>query len=157
MTASVETLERLLIEDLERLGDRLADDRLCTDLYRALTNRSLSKRAPGVEGHLALSWSRVEEIVNAVRAAHAQPPLAGLAQSGGEGEVSDRAGATLADLGWDVDPVSTSERDDRHVGRPTSPPPAGQGEARSPAADSHAWEREAHEQADRSRHRPPKL
>lgn len=157
MTASVETLERLLMEDLGRLGDRLADDRLCADLYRAMTNRSLSKRAPGAEGHLALSWSRAEQIVSSVRATHAQPPLSRLAQSGGEGEVSDRAGAVLADLGWNVDPVSTTQRDDRHVSRPASPPPAGQGEARSPVEDSHAWERTAHEEAEASRHRVHRL
>jgi hypothetical protein len=46
MTASVERLERLLIEDLESLGDRLADDRVCTDLYRAITNRALYKLTP---------------------------------------------------------------------------------------------------------------
>ena len=153
MAASVETLERLLIEDLDRLGDRLADDRFCTDLYRAVTNRALSKRGPGAEGHLALSWGRAEEIVNTARAGHAQPPLERLAQGGGEGELSARAEAALADLGWDVDPVNTSRHDDRHVGRPASPPPPGQGEAQSPAGDSHAWEREAHERADEARRR----
>ena len=84
------------MEALGRLDDRLADDRLCADLYRAVTNRSLSMRAPRAEGHLALSRRRAEEIVNTVRAAHAQPPLTGLAQSGGEGELSDRAGAVLS-------------------------------------------------------------
>jgi hypothetical protein len=92
-----------------------------------------------------------------VRAGHAQPPLEGLAQGGGEGELSARARTALADLGWDADPVSSGRHDERHVGRPASPPPPGQGEAQSPVDDSHAWERVAHERADANRDRPSKL
>jgi hypothetical protein len=114
LTASVARLEQLLIDDLEGLGDRLADDRLCTDLYRALTNRALSKSAPDAAGHLVLSWGRAEEILNRVRADRSQPALAQLAQSGGEGELSDRAAETLAELGWQVDTMSTSHTDERH-------------------------------------------
>jgi hypothetical protein len=113
MTASVESLERRLIDDLAQLGDRLADDRLCADLYRALASRALSHASMG--GHVALRWRRAEEIVNRLRAERSQPPLERLAQSGGEGEVSDRAASALAEL------------------------------------DSHRWEREAHEQAERAR------
>jgi hypothetical protein len=32
MSTSIDTLERRLVDDLERLGDRLGDDRLVTDL-----------------------------------------------------------------------------------------------------------------------------
>jgi len=153
MTGSVGTLERLLTADLERLGDRLADDRLCRDLYRAMSNRALYKLTPRAEGHIVLSWGRAEEVINSVWATQAQPPLSGLAQSGAEGEVSERAGAALAELGWEIDRADSGRDDDRHVSRPASPPPAAQGE-RSPAQDSRAWERRAHEEADQRRRRP---
>jgi len=93
-------------------------------------------------------------VINSVRATQAQPPLSGLAQSGAEGEVSERAGAALAELGWEIDRADSGRDDDRHVSRPASPPPAAQGEARSPAQDSRAWERRAHEEADQRRRRP---
>jgi hypothetical protein len=102
MDTSPSTLERRLIEDLESLGDRLSDDRLCTDLYRAISNRALYKLTPRAEGRVELSGSRAEEIINSVRHTQSQPPLTGLAQSRGEGEVSERAGAALAELGWEV-------------------------------------------------------
>ena len=38
-----ETLESQLVRDLEELSGRFADERFCAEVYRALTNRTLSK------------------------------------------------------------------------------------------------------------------
>jgi hypothetical protein len=138
---TTDTLERELMRDLETLGDRLADERLTRDLYRALSNHALFKR--GRNGHLSLSWQRADEIVNAPRAERGLLPLEGLAQSGGEGELTDRARAVLQALGWDARPLNTGRHDEDHRSNPDSPPPAD----RTPPE----WERQAHEEAARNR------
>jgi hypothetical protein len=142
MTTSIETLERQLVQDLERLGDGLADDRLVGDLYQALAGCAL--RPPDGGGHLTLSWGRAAELLNAARAARAQPAVEGLEQSGGEGEVSQRARDALErELGWALAPRDTGQADDAHSDRPASPPP---GDHEPPE-----WERRAHEEAEASR------
>jgi hypothetical protein len=142
MTASTETLERQLLADLEGLGERIADARLCRDLYAALAGYTLHPRDG--EGRLALSWRRAEELINTARRANAQPPMEGLAQSGTEGEpASDRARATLESLGWELRPRVTHRQDDAHVSDPESPPPADR--------EPPEWERTAHAEADAER------
>jgi hypothetical protein len=143
MGASTETLERLLLEDLRRIGERLADDRLCRDLYAALAGWALHRRDAG--GRLALSWKRAEELLNEARVAHGLPPLEALAQSGVEGRLADRARETLESLGWDLRPRSADEHDPDHVWSPEDPPPR--------AAGPPEWQRTAHEAAEAERHR----
>lgn len=55
MTAETEDLERELVADLATLEERLADERFCSDLYRALAGRLWRKDA-GPDGHVSLSW-----------------------------------------------------------------------------------------------------
>lgn len=150
MTAATDRLEQQLARDLERLGERLADDRLCSDLYAAIAGHALHPH--GGEGRLAPSWGRAEALVNAARAAHGRPALTGLAQSGREGELSDRARDALAELGWDLRPRTTGAPDPGHTSRSSEPhaeppPPPGGADA------SPDWERRAHEEADAERHR----
>ena len=143
MTSSTDTLERRLLEDLGRLGDRLADERLVGDLYRALAGCAL--HAPQGGGRLALSWSRAEELLDDARSGQALARIGGLAQSGGEGELTHRASEALDELGWSARPRTTDHEDPAHVGRPESPPPRD--------AEPPAWERQAHAEAERERHR----
>ena len=150
MSAPIETLEGQLLRDLEALSDRFADDQFCAELYRSLTNRTLSKEdAPG--GHLVLSWNRAAEFVNELRARVQQEPLP-LAQSGGEGVVSETVLDELTARGWETRPLNTGRHDDHHAGQPVRPPPQGTGERRSPAEDSGAWSRQGHAEAERARH-----
>ena len=116
MSATPETLESLLIDDIQTLRDRLGDERLCRDLYRALASRALSKH--GIEGHVALSWERAEDVVNIGRSSRALPQFEGLAASGGEGELSDRAREVLEEIGWSSRPENTQRHDDRHLESP---------------------------------------
>jgi hypothetical protein len=144
MTASTEMLERRLLDDLTRLGDRLADtERFCRDLYGALAGYALEPRDG--EGRLALSFKRAEELLNEARAALGLPRLEGLAQSGLEGRLGDRAREALESLGWEVRPRRTDEHDPAHVWSPEDPPPGTGG--------SPEWERRAHEEAELERHR----
>ena len=146
MSATPETLEGILIEDIQTLGDRLGDERLCRDLYRALASRALSKR--GIEGHVALSWERAEDVVNIGRSSRVLPQLEGLAASGGEGELSDRAREALEEIGWTSKPENPQRHDDRHLESPEDPPPASR-----PGGEPPAWERDAHAEAERNRPR----
>jgi hypothetical protein len=134
---STDTLERELINDLERLEERFADDEFSTDLYRALTNNVIRKQ-DGPDGHVSLSWSRAEEIVNGFREKNGRAALE-LAQTGGEGEVSDLVRDELGRRGWSFAPLNTSRHDDEHEGRPESPPPRD--------GESPEWERQAHAEA----------
>jgi hypothetical protein len=95
MALSNEALERELADDLQTLGDLLRDESIYPELYKSLAG------VPWVHvgGHVALSWKRTEEILNAVRATHDLPRLR-LARSGGEGELSARVVDALAPLGW---------------------------------------------------------
>jgi hypothetical protein len=142
-------LERTLVRDLESLGDRLADEEFCTELYRALTNR-VWRRSGGPDGHVSLSWREAEEIVNELRRAAGREALE-LAQTGGEGEVSATVGAELERLGWTSQPLNTGRHDDAHVEQAKSPPPADQGDRDAPVEDSRGWEREAHREAEEAR------
>jgi len=104
MRATIETLEGELAHDLDGLSDRLSDDRFCVELYRALTNRALSKQ----DGrHLVLSWTRAAEFVDQLRARESLAPLA-LAGAGGEGVVSEVVLDELLEHGWQTRPLSVS-------------------------------------------------
>ena len=152
MTESAETLERALLDDLANVPERFADDEFCSDLYRALaSNRWRKDGGPG--GHVALSWTRAEAVVNDLRERYGHEPLT-LAQTGGEGEVSDLVSGELGRLGWSASPLDTSQHDPSHLSEPESAPPPEQGERQAPVDDSHAWEREAHAKADDVRPRP---
>ena len=149
MTESAELLEREMIEDLTALDERFADEEFSTELYRALAN-TVWRKEGGPDGHVSLSWSRAEQIVNELRERNGQPPLA-LAQTGGEGEVSPLVADELSTLGWRAQPLNTGRRDPDHLGAPESPPPPDQGERQAPVGDSHEWERRAHAEADDNR------
>ncbi len=149
MSAPSETLESQLLRDLEELSERFGDDQFCAELYRALTNRTLSKDS-GPDGHLVLSWNRAAEFVNELRARARHEPLP-LAQSGGEGVVSEIVLDELTARGWETRPLNTTRHDEQHAGQPKSPPPRGMGERLSPAEDSGGWAREGHAEADRAR------
>jgi hypothetical protein len=144
--SATETAERQLLDDLATLGERFADEEFCTELYRALAGGHLAKDGAAV----APSWSRAEEIVNRLRGDRGAEPLA-LAQTGGEGEASDLVRGELERLDWRWRPRDTSTHDPDHVGKPASPPPQDAGERQAPVSDSHAWERQAHEEAEHAR------
>ena len=114
MSAPIETLEGKLVRDLDGLSDRFGDDEFCTELYRALTNRTLSKHG-GPDGHLVLSWNRAAEFVNELRGRERHEPLP-LARSGGEGVVSETVLDELTARGWQTRPLNTGRHDDRHSG-----------------------------------------
>ena len=105
MGAPIETLETQLVRDLEGLSSRFGDDKFCTELYRALTNRTLSKEG-SPPGYLVLSWNRAAEFVNELRAQERHEPLA-LAASGGEGVVSELVLDELERHGWRTRPLNT--------------------------------------------------
>jgi hypothetical protein len=138
---SAEALFRELAIDLESLRDRFADEEFSAELYRALARSTLTK--PGHEGHVALSFTRAEEVVNLTRRIFGREPLE-LAQSGGEGEVSETVRGELQRLGWRIGSLDTSEHDDAHVEHEHVAVPkdrTGRG--------GREWERQAHEEADR--------
>jgi hypothetical protein len=116
-----EDLERELARDLGSLGDRLADEKFTTELYRGLANRTWRK-ADGPDGHIVLSWRRADEVVNGLRERAGHERLA-LAQTGGEGEVSATVDGELRALGWTHAPLNLGRHDERHVEDPASPPP----------------------------------
>jgi hypothetical protein len=147
MAVDPELLERELVEDLARLEQRFMDEEFSSDLYRALAN-NVWRKVGGPAGHLSVSWGRAEEIVNELRAGAGEPPLT-LAQTGGEGEVSDLVAGELSRLGWTGQPLNTARHDPQHLGQPESPPPADHGERMAPVEDAGEWERLAHEEADR--------
>jgi hypothetical protein len=151
MTTDPNRLELELVDDLTTLGDAIVDEDLCRELYRTLTNMRCSKR--GWDGHISLSWRRVDEIINGLRDAHGREPMT-LAQSGGEGQPCPRAQEALERLGWTCRPLDTSEHDDAHVTSPPDPPPPDTGERLAPVDPETArWEERAHEEAERERRR----
>src|SRR4051812_27870260 len=111
LMATTEELERDLANDLQTLGDLVHDDSFYPELYRGLAGVNWTRAD---EGHLSLSWKRAEELVNRVRAEHGHAPLE-LAQTGGEGEVSERVADALSGLGWTPKPLDTSHDDPGHV------------------------------------------
>ena len=149
MSEGPTALERELANDLAALGERFADEEFSTELYRALTNNVWRKRG-GPDGHVSFSWSRAEELVNGLRAHAGQPPLT-LAQTGGEGEISDLVEEELSRIGWTARPLNTGRRDDRHLDSPASPPPSDHGERRAPVEEADALAR-AHDEADAALH-----
>ena len=116
MSAPVETLESQLVRDLEQLSDRFGDAEFCSELYRALTNRTLSRQGRPA-GHLVLSWNRAAEFVNELRARRHHEPLA-LAASGGEGVMSEVMLDELTACGWRTRSLNTGRHDDRHSAQP---------------------------------------
>jgi hypothetical protein len=143
MSVTSEGLERQLINDIQTLGDMVTDESFYSELYRALANVQWHRSGEG--GHVTLSWKRAEELINDARAQHDREPLT-LAQTGGEGEVSDRVGEALAGLGWSPRPLDTGTRDDSHAESRSEAPPRDDGEPPE-------WERQAHAEADEERRR----
>jgi hypothetical protein len=136
--ATPEALEFQLRDDLRSLGPRLEDERLVQDLYHALT-RTLWSRFDR-DGSVSLSFTRAEALLNELRAERGAEPLP-LAQTGHEGEISERVEDVLRELGWRVQPLDTGEHDERHLDDPESPPP-------SPPQDTLA---RGHREADEGR------
>lgn len=121
MTQTADELERELASDIATLGDRLVDEQFCSELYRALASNAWSKR-DGPDGHVSLSWRRAEEIVNGLRDQRGEERLT-LAQTGGEGRVSDLVAGELGGLGWTSRTLNTDRHDPDHVEDPRSAPP----------------------------------
>jgi hypothetical protein len=137
-----EELERHFRDDLRRLGRLLEDEDFCRELYQTLANHKW--RHPVVAGdvQIALSWKRIEEIINELRVERGEQPMT-LAQTGGEGTESPWALEQLEHLGWSGGPLDPSEHDDAHVESPPDP-------SRMPPADRFA---KAHEEAEQERRR----
>ena len=109
---------QLLQADMQRVGDRMRDEKFSTELYRALADNKWSKDGETV----ALSWKRAEELINAVRRGLGEEPLA-LAQTGGEGTVDRSVREEFEPLGWTIAPLDTGRNDPAHLGSPEDPPP----------------------------------
>jgi hypothetical protein len=97
------TLEGQLVDDLEGLSGRFGDYRFCAEVYRALTNHSLSKDDQP-HAYLVLSWNRAADCVNELRAREDHEPLP-LAGSGGEGVESEVVLDELTAHGWRTRPL----------------------------------------------------
>lgn len=138
--------EAQLIGDLDTLGERFTDEGFSTELYRALAGGRLTKDGATV----AVSWNRAEAIVNGLRENGDRAPLT-LAQTGGEGELSDLVADELRGLGWKWEPRDPGRNDPAHSGQPDSPPPADAGERQAPVSPSGDWERQAHDEAEAAR------
>lgn len=144
MPSDTAGLQRELDADLAALGDRVADDRFAGELYRALANRTWSNASGAAPGHVALSWSRAEALVNELRAACGAGALA-LAQTGGEGDLSPHVQAALEAAGWSSGALNTGRADDAHVDADTGTP--------APTPSGTDWEAEAHAAAEANRRR----
>src|SRR3954468_23018966 len=140
MPMTTEELERHLLNDLQTLGDLVGDDSFFPELYRGLAGTRWFLDDDG--GHLSLSWKRAEEVVNSLRSEHGREPLT-LAQTGGEGEVSDRVGGALGQLGGPP-PPPVPAHDDAHV--EAEPERQGGGGAEPPE-----WRRQADAEAEENR------
>ena len=108
---------QLLQSDLQRLEDRVRDEKFCLELYRALADNKWSKDGESV----ALSWKRAEEVINAVRRGHGKEPLE-LAQTGSEGHVDRTIREAFELLGWQIEPLDTGGHDPAHLDSPKDPP-----------------------------------
>lgn len=147
-----EEIEDVLVEDLDRLGDRLVDEEFTGDLYRGLANNVWHKEG-GPAGEVALSWSRAEAVVNELRSRHDREPMQ-LHQTGGEGWVSTTVDDELGRLGWRHRPLDTDRQEDAHAGKEAeSPPPRFKGEEAVGAGDPREERRQAHEAAEAERRR----
>jgi hypothetical protein len=109
---------QLLQADMQRLEERMRDEKFCTELYRALADNKWTKEGETV----ALSWKRAEELINAVRRGMGYPELA-LAQTGGEGTVDRTIREAFEPLGWKIEPLDTKEHDPAHLDSPEDAPP----------------------------------
>jgi hypothetical protein len=103
---------------MQRLEDRMRDEKFARELYRALANNIWTKDGESA----ALSWKRAEELINAVRRGLGATPLT-LAETGGEGTVDRSVREAFAPLGWRIEPLDTSRRDPAHLDSPEDPPP----------------------------------
>src|SRR3954454_8242617 len=110
---------QLLQADMQAVGDRMRDEKFCTELYRALADNKWSKDGETV----ALSWKRAEELINAVRRGLGAPPLT-LAQTGGEGIVDSSVREAFEPRGWTIEPLDTSKHAAAHLDSPDDEPPA---------------------------------
>src|SRR4051794_13247560 len=113
---------QLLQADMQRLGDRMRDEKFSRELYRALADNKWSKEGESV----ALSWKRAEELINAVRRGLGEEPLV-LAETGGEGTVDRSVREEFEPLGWTIEPLDTKSHDPAHLDSPEDPPPASGG------------------------------
>ena len=121
MAVSTETLERELLNDLRTLHKMVQTDHFDEELYRGLAGVEWHRSGGG---HVTLSWKRAETIINEQRAEHGRPPLT-LAQTGGEGEVTERVANALRGQGWRPRPHRPGTHDRGHVnGRAGAPPRA---------------------------------
>jgi hypothetical protein len=118
-----EELEHRLVEDLDRLGDRLIDEKFCRELYRGLTDRRWFPPDAVGDEHVALSWKRAEELINELRIKRGRPAMV-LAQTGGEGELDPTVAEELGRLGWRSEPLDTSDHDPGHLDSHEDPPQA---------------------------------
>jgi hypothetical protein len=109
---------QLLQTDLQRLEDRMRDEKFVRELYRALADNKWTKEGETV----ALSWKRAEELINAVRRGMGYEPMA-LAATGGEGTVDRTIHEVFEPLGWKIEPLDTSRNDPAHLSSPEDPPP----------------------------------
>ena len=125
---------QMLQSDLQRLEDRLRDDRFASELYRALAGNRLSKEGETV----ALSWKRAEDLVTALRRGVDRAPLE-LFQTGGESSVSDTVRGELERLGWQLEPLDTASHDPAHASSPAGPPPSDHGEREAPPVEDVTW------------------
>src|SRR5690348_16069463 len=112
MPMSTAELERRLLNDLQTLGDLVADESFHRELYRGLAGTRWFLDGED-DAHVAFSWKRAEEAVNTLRAEHGREALA-LAQTGGEGQVTGRVVDALETLGWHARPA-TAGHDAGHV------------------------------------------
>jgi hypothetical protein len=137
--------ERRLLDDLDAIAERVADEKFATALYRAVT-RSIWHRE-GEDEALSPSFQRAGWLVNRWRERHGQAPL-DLDNTGGEGEVDDTVAGELGARGWTHRPLDTSRHHPGHEGLGESPPPPDHGERMAPVGPSDDDERRAHEEAD---------
>lgn len=98
-------LERELVQDLDGLAERLADERFCEELCGTLSNVALSKE--GHPGHIALSWTRAADFLNGLRSHHGFDPLP-LLEAEDERRVTGDAAEELGRRGWSSRPLKSS-------------------------------------------------
>jgi hypothetical protein len=139
MPMTTDQLERHLLNDLQTLGDLVADESFHEELYRALAGTRWFLDDEG-GAHVAFSWKRAEEAVNTLRSEHGREPLA-LAQTGGEGQVTARVADALEPLGWRARPA-TAGHDDAHVDAQPEHPHS--------QPEPPEWRRQADAEADRN-------
>ena len=97
---------QMLHGDLERIRERLRDDRFAGELYRGLAGNRLSKG----DHVVPISWQRAQEIVSGLRGEVDRPPV-DLYQTGGETWLTDSVSEVLEDLGWRAEQPDPGNRD----------------------------------------------